>query len=132
MRDGTFFLLALVGVAAATVWIAVYTVLLFRLGRWLATLFRMRPHQAQVYFLISCLSAVPCLGVFVLPVEEVVQGILAFGLWVLHAQPIGAGYWSGCEIGRQQDHRRFREQADAWLSEWESPPTWMSRDEDEG
>ncbi|HMS55835.1 MAG TPA: hypothetical protein PKA27_10575 [Fimbriimonadaceae bacterium] len=131
MGDGAFFGLALAGVALATLWLAVYTVLLFRFGRWIASRVRLKRRHSHVYFFIAFVAAVPASVALLVMAEPIVQLLVAFAIWALHAQPIGAGYWSGCELGRQQDHRRFRLRTEAWLREWEAPPSWLSTDEDE-
>lgn len=128
MGESYPFVIALIAVAFATVWLTLYTIGLYRVGVWLAHRFRIRRRHGQIYFLIGFWSGVPASLCLLLPYDLFVRGMLVVGVWILHSHPIGAGYWAGNELASREDHKAFRERTDEWLRQWEAPPSWMPDD----
>ena len=130
MGDSSTLVFALLGVTFGTLWLTIYAIGLFRFGLWLSKYARFRRSVGWMFFNIGFWSGVPASLCLLTQADIVGKGLLGVGLWMLHSHPIAAGYWSGCEAAKREDHRCFRIRAEQWLEPWESPPTWLNDDPD--
>lgn len=119
-------LLFLVALAFATFWLGVYIYVLYNWGRRLAERFRIRftPTHAAIAF--GVVGAVVALPSTFLDIDIIYKACLAFGIWLIHAEPISVGYWAGYDIGRGEDLSRWEQKTEEWLSDWEEEtPSFM-------
>jgi hypothetical protein len=122
--EAPFILLCLL---VGTFWVGVYCWILYRLGRWLANRYRVRP--VPVFAIITIFAAfLSCIG-FVLPVDSIWKAVIVFSIWITHTQAIASGFWGGMELGRRSDEDAFKRRTDKWLSEWERPVTKHNRED---
>lgn len=116
------FWLAIALIVFGSFWVAVYSWALFRLGKRLASKYRTRTKPGRIYFWLGFYAAAPGVAIALFLSGWGMVAMTVLGSWILHYQALAAGYWYGLESGSREDHRRFRERAEDWLSHWETPP----------
>lgn len=122
MNDGIPFLgivaISLVGL----VWLGAYLYGLYRLATKLGRRFRSRrrPRLAYVFILAGATVVSSC--AWLIPADAFTRFFVGLVLFVAHAHPFLVGFWVAGEAARREDHLRWKERADAWLSDWERTP----------
>jgi hypothetical protein len=64
------------------------------------------------------LIPLPVLTAF-LGIDPFMKVAAVISVYLVHAQPIGIGFWAGRELRRINDEKKWRRNVDNWLGEWE-------------
>ncbi len=124
--DGGFVALWVVLFAFFSFWLSIYVFGLYCGGKWLASKYRMKLKPLAAAALISVLALAVDLPILPFDLQAVHKLTLLFGLWLIHAQPLSIGYWAGYDAQRKADERRWAQNAEAWVSDFEErPPEFM-------
>lgn len=119
MERGFVFAGIFVGFCVGVISLAIYTFVLFQLGK---TLGRRRTAAYRPLPVIGSILgvsvAISMLGLLA-PVTLLYKGVLVLSVALLHAHPTCMGLWAGVEEARAADKELFESRANAWLSEWE-------------
>jgi hypothetical protein len=123
MNDGLSFLglagLLLLGL----LWLAAYLYGLYRLARHFGRRFRSVRHPFLPYATVVVAGAMLASLVAWLPFDPFTRfcfGLIAF---VAHVHPFFVGVWTANEAARREDHQKWAERTEEWLSDWERSPT---------
>ncbi len=129
--DGGLFALWVVALAFLTFWLSLYVYVLYAFGKKLAGRFRLAVSPLPAAVVISALSLLIPLAVIPFDLQALPKLTLMFGLWLIHAQAISIGYWSGYDILRKLDEERWERNAEEWVTDYEErPPEFMKDFED--
>jgi glycerol-3-phosphate acyltransferase PlsY len=103
-------------------WLAAYLYALYwfalRLGRRVRSL--RRPWASYVAVLVA--AAVISAFAWFLPADAFTRFVIGLVVFVAHAHPFLVGFWVAAERARREDLKRWAEQTEAWLSDWERTP----------
>ena len=104
------------------VWLAGYLYGLYWLATKLGRRFRSRRRPRLAYVLIVLAAAGVSACASFIPADRFTRFFIGLVVFVAHAHPFLVGFWVAGEAARREDHRRWKERADAWLSDWERTP----------
>lgn len=119
IMDGLLMPIIVCALLLGTFWLYVYCYALYRLGRWMAQRYRTRATPSL--FVIALGSALLSAPFFFLDLDPIWKSVIVIGVWVIHTQSVGSGFWGGMEIGQKTDEKVFSERTEEWLREWEQP-----------
>ena len=117
MNDAASVWVLLAAMGFGAFWLCVYSYILYGFGKRLAP----RLKAPLAYYEIGFASGPTALLALLVPAALWIQTGIAVTIWYLHFQPIASGFAMGWQQLQHDDHRRFRERAEEWLTEWETP-----------
>lgn len=119
MNDGISFL----GIAALSLvgllWLGGYVYGLYWLATKMGRRFRSKHGPWPAVSIAIVAAGLLSTTAWLLPADRFTRFCLGLVVFVAHAHPLCVGFWVASQAIRREDHRRWKEQTDAWLSEWE-------------
>lgn len=126
---GTILVVMMIGLTIGLFWLLVYIYGLYSMGRKLARfeVFALHPYRTGIQIALASLILASPAILFIREFIPLFSTIL--GIWWLHTQAVGVGFWAGLELKQKANTEVFSCRTEEWLREWEEeeelPPIWL-------